>query len=63
MPTPDHPLTEKDLVRHSAWLRRLAYALVRGDDQAEDLVQETWLRYVSQPARTGPIRSRLARIL
>ena len=63
MPTPDRPWTAKDLERHSAWLRRLATALVSGDAQAEDLAQETWLRYVSQPADTGPTRTRLARIL
>jgi RNA polymerase sigma-70 factor (ECF subfamily) len=37
----DGRLDIEDLVGHAAWLRRLAGALVRDDDAAADLVQET----------------------
>jgi RNA polymerase sigma-70 factor (ECF subfamily) len=36
-----------------AWLRRLAGALTRDDDQADDAVQETWLARLAHPPPQG----------
>lgn len=43
------PLPPEALLEHAAWLRRLASGLVRGDGDAEDLVQETWLAALRRP--------------
>jgi RNA polymerase sigma factor (sigma-70 family) len=44
-------LPPEALVEHAAWLRRLAAGLVRGDGDAEDLVQETFLAAIRNPPR------------
>jgi RNA polymerase sigma factor (sigma-70 family) len=56
-------LTPEVLARHAQWLRGLARAVVDGDAQADDLAQETWLRFASRPPGPGPLRPRLASIL
>ena len=43
------PLPPEALLAHAAWLRRLAEVLTRGDADAEDLVQETWLAALRSP--------------
>src|SRR5688572_21223181 len=48
VPAPIHP---DELLRHAAWVRALARALV-GDDEADDVVQETWVAALTQPPRS-----------
>jgi RNA polymerase sigma-70 factor (ECF subfamily) len=61
--TPEH-LPPEALLEHAAWLRRLAEGLVRGEGDADDLVQETWLAALRSPPRdTGPARGWLAEVL
>jgi RNA polymerase sigma-70 factor (ECF subfamily) len=46
------PATSLDLAHlgaHTAWLRRLARTLVRGDGAADDAEQETWLAALTHP--------------
>ena len=52
------------LLRHAAWLRRLARRLAHDDATADDLVQETWLAAVRRPPER-PVAPRrwLARVL
>ncbi|MCP3919436.1 MAG: sigma-70 family RNA polymerase sigma factor [bacterium] len=38
-----------DLIQHERWLQRLARTLVRGDDDARELVQETFARAIANP--------------
>ena len=50
-----------DLLRHTAFLHRLARSLVRDADRAEDVVQQTWLSAIERPpSRSGDPRSWLA---
>jgi len=52
------------LLTQSAWLRRLAGTLVRGEAAADDLVQETWLAVLRHPPRDARFpRAWLARIV
>ncbi len=52
------------LLRHSAWARRLAQALVRDAAQADDLVQEVWLAALRRPpAADKPARPWLAKVM
>lgn len=44
-------MTTEDLLRHWGWMRALARSLVRDESQAEDAVQETFLRAVRSPPR------------
>lgn len=60
---PYRPLDPDEIDRHTRWLRGLARALVRGEDRADDLVQETWLRHASASAGVAPDRDRMAGIL
>ena len=53
-----------ELVQHTAWVRRLALALVGREDVADDLVQETWLVALRSPPDTDrPVRPWLAGVL
>jgi RNA polymerase sigma factor (sigma-70 family) len=57
------PIRPEDLLAHSAWLRRLAGTLVRGDADADDLVQETWLAAIkSPPLDDRPVRGWLREV-
>ena len=49
--TPDVPLD--DLLIHAEFVRGLARDLVGDDAEAEDLVQEAWLRTLRKPPRHG----------
>lgn len=58
------PLPPEALLEHAAWLRRLASGLVRGDGDAEDLVQETWLAALRRPpSAEGSTRGWLGEVL
>jgi len=50
----DPALSHDDWTRHVQALRRLAAGLVRDAGEAEDLVQETWLRGRAAPGAGGP---------
>src|SRR5205823_4832191 len=57
-------LTPAQLAEHSQWIRRLATALIRREDVADDLVQETWLIALrAEPDPTRPLRAWLAAVL
>jgi RNA polymerase sigma-70 factor (ECF subfamily) len=57
-------LPPEALLEHAAWLRHLAAGLVRGDGDADDLVQETWLAALRSPPREqGPARNWLGEVL
>jgi RNA polymerase sigma factor (sigma-70 family) len=49
MSPPDHAVPIENLLRHRAWVRNVARALVRGAQDADDLEQEAWLAAVRQP--------------
>jgi RNA polymerase sigma-70 factor (ECF subfamily) len=54
----------ESILIEGAHLRRLARDLVDGAAEAEDLVQETWLRALAKPARAGfSLRSWLAGLM
>src|SRR5687768_15802557 len=62
MATPPIPHHEA-LLDEREWLRRLARRLVTNSDEAEDLVQETWLASWLHPPRSdSPRRPWLARV-
>ncbi|HTF89232.1 MAG TPA: sigma-70 family RNA polymerase sigma factor [Planctomycetota bacterium] len=46
------------LLAQSDWLRRLAIGLVRDSDQAEDLVQDTWVAALRRAPRTTGVELR-----
>lgn len=51
------------LMAEMSWLRRLARALLKGADGAEDLVQDTWVTAVGRaPADPGALRPWLSRV-
>ena len=61
--SPGH-LPPEALLEHASWLRRLATGLVRGDADADDLVQETWLAALRSPPRDdGPAHRWLGEVL
>jgi RNA polymerase sigma-70 factor (ECF subfamily) len=43
----------EELLRHQAFLRRLAHELVRDAARADDLVQEAWLQALERPPRVA----------
>jgi RNA polymerase sigma-70 factor (ECF subfamily) len=43
----------EELLRHAAWMRRLAGTLVRDRALADDLAQETWVQALQHPPRAG----------
>ncbi len=47
----NHTTTAEQLLRHLGWLQALARQLVRDDDLADDLVQETLLTAIERPPR------------
>jgi RNA polymerase sigma factor (sigma-70 family) len=52
------------LLEHSAWVRRLAWSLVRDDALADDLAQETWLVALRHPPTDGrPPRPWLGQVM
>ncbi len=52
------------LLQHSAWVRRLAWTLVRDDALADDLAQETWLVALRHPPTDGlPPRPWLSQVM
>ncbi|HEY0707981.1 MAG TPA: sigma-70 family RNA polymerase sigma factor, partial [Polyangia bacterium] len=57
-------LLEEDLIAQTTWLRRLAMALVRDRDLAEDLVQDTWVAaFRHKPQIEGSARPWLATVI
>jgi RNA polymerase sigma-70 factor (ECF subfamily) len=58
------PIAFEDLLAHAEWLRRLAAHLQQGDEDAGDVVQETWMAALaSPPAADRPPRPWLAEVL
>ncbi len=54
-------ISQGDILQHAEWVRRLALALVRDPDDADELAQETWEAALSRPPReSGPLRPWLA---
>ena len=54
----------EDLLEHAAWVRGVAYALVRDASTADDLVQETWLAALRRPPDGDrPLRPWLAGVV
>ena len=56
--------TAEELLVHAGWLRALALRLVRDGDDADDLVQDTWvatMRHV--PERSDSAKSWLAKVM
>ncbi|HEY5927162.1 MAG TPA: sigma-70 family RNA polymerase sigma factor, partial [Kofleriaceae bacterium] len=54
----------EELLVHAGWLRALALRLVRDDDVADDLVQDTWIATMRRaPERSESEKSWLARVL
>jgi RNA polymerase sigma factor (sigma-70 family) len=54
-------ISEGEILQHAEWVRRLALALVRDRDDADELAQETWEAALSRPPReAGPLRPWLA---
>ena len=54
-------IAEGDILHHAEWVRRLALALVRDPDDADEQAQETWEAALSRPPReSGPQRPWLA---
>ncbi|HTE53928.1 MAG TPA: sigma-70 family RNA polymerase sigma factor [Kofleriaceae bacterium] len=54
-------ISQGDILQHAEWVRRLALALVRNPDDADELAQETWEAALSRPPReSGPLRPWLA---
>jgi RNA polymerase sigma factor (sigma-70 family) len=64
MPPSGFSLDAEGLVRHGRALRRLAHDLVRDEDLAQDLVQETWMATLrSPPDPERPLRPWLFEVL
>ncbi len=54
-------ISQGDILQHAEWVRRLALALVRDPDDADELAQETWEAALTRPPReAGPLRPWLA---
>jgi DNA-directed RNA polymerase specialized sigma24 family protein len=50
-------ISEGDILQHAEWVRRLALALVKNPDDADELAQETWEAALARPPReAGPLR-------
>jgi RNA polymerase sigma-70 factor (ECF subfamily) len=53
----------RELTAEMAWIRRLAFALVRDDATADDVAQETWLAAADHTPEDGPKRPWLRRVV
>src|SRR5688572_12606307 len=54
----------EELLVHAGWLRSLALRLVRDEDIADDLVQDTWITTMrSAPERRESAKSWLAKVM
>ena len=54
----------EELLVHAGWLRALALRIVRDEDVADDLVQETWVASMRKvPERSESARSWLAKVM
>src|SRR4051812_5462581 len=63
MSTTNPAITAEDLLRHSAWLHRLAARLV-DPSSTDDVVQDTWVAAMrSPPARDREVRPWLAQVM
>jgi RNA polymerase sigma-70 factor (ECF subfamily) len=58
----DTPPGAEVLIEHTAFLTRLARSLLRDEDAAEDVVQETFERAITKPPRPGNLPGWLARV-
>lgn len=57
------PITPDILLHHGAFVRRLARSLLGDEHLAEDLAQETWMRFLERPpAQAGSVRTWLQRV-
>ncbi len=63
MPNPLPTADAQALLEHLEWVRRLARGLIAHPQDAEDLVQETWLAATRRPPRPGPLRGWLAQVV
>ncbi|MGE0396715.1 MAG: sigma-70 family RNA polymerase sigma factor [Kofleriaceae bacterium] len=53
----------EQLTAEMAWIRRLAFALVRDDSVADDVAQDTWLAAAGKVPSDRPIRPWLSRVV
>ncbi len=64
MPDPSNPELPANLLANTTWMHALARQLVGGEEGAEDLVQETWLRVLRRgPRDPGRAQGWLATVL
>jgi DNA-directed RNA polymerase specialized sigma24 family protein len=57
-------LTPDMLLAEAAWLRRLSFSLVGDEDEAEDLVQNSWIAaWKRQPDTNRPLRPWLSKVV
>ncbi|MFT3698500.1 MAG: sigma-70 family RNA polymerase sigma factor [Kofleriaceae bacterium] len=57
MASDPNEISQGDILQHAEWVRRLALALVRNSDEADELSQETWTAALARPPReAGPLR-------
>jgi DNA-directed RNA polymerase specialized sigma24 family protein len=51
------------LLRHTSWVQKLARSMIVDRNEAEDVIQDTWLAALRHPPRNrGNLRSWLAKI-
>jgi RNA polymerase sigma-70 factor (ECF subfamily) len=59
-----HSIEPDTLLAHHQWMRRLARRLVLDDSEADDVVQEAWLRATERPPdQPGALRAWLATVV
>jgi RNA polymerase sigma-70 factor (ECF subfamily) len=58
----EHALTPETLLRHEAFVLRLARTLVRGEADAQEIAQRTLASAVEHPPEHGGVRAWLARV-
>lgn len=60
----DPPFAHEAVLEQVAWMRQLAFELVRDPSTADDLVQETWLAVLrAKPDTNRPLRPWLSRVV